>query len=52
MASERNTVMVEPVAETKSPERRAWCAPIVRAIDISETAADTSSPGPDSGFNS
>ncbi|WP_155524620.1 hypothetical protein [Oleisolibacter albus] len=52
MASERNTVMAEPAAETKSPERRAWCAPIVRAIDISETAADSMAFGNDGSFGS
>ncbi|WP_155524622.1 hypothetical protein [Oleisolibacter albus] len=52
MAAECNTVMAEPAAETKSPERRAWCAPIMRSIDISETAGDTLTGGSDGSFGS
>ncbi|WP_155524449.1 hypothetical protein [Oleisolibacter albus] len=38
MVDESSDVMVEAAAETVSPARPDWRAPVLRTVDISETA--------------
>ncbi|WP_155524448.1 hypothetical protein [Oleisolibacter albus] len=51
MVDESSDVMVEAAAETVSPARPDWRAPVLRTVDISETA-DGLNPAPDNGIMS
>ncbi|WP_155524446.1 hypothetical protein [Oleisolibacter albus] len=51
MVYESSDAMVEAATETVSPARRDWRMPVLRIVDISETAANPGS-GPDGGLAS